>query len=189
MNEPLRGRSSCGQWAKTRIVVDLACIQALASSESIHLALPCSRHRHILPRKTVDYEDCDLPHSGLRERCFGKRCICPIPKTGSFDEMAKMTLNILPTKTRGCAPQSPETDEHAENGGYPSDKTTVCQEHRFRHPDSWKTHILAAMILVCTIADWTLQILNQDNGVQCQQEHRQVDTQHAQGAVIRQLST
>ena len=42
---------------------------------------------------------------------------------------------IVPTKTRGCAPQSPETDEIDENGGCPSDKTRVCQEHRFRHPD------------------------------------------------------
>ena len=38
-------------------------------------------------------------------------------------------------KTRGCAPQSPETDENDENGGCPSDKTRVCQKHRFRHPD------------------------------------------------------
>ena len=49
--------------------------------------------------------------------------------------MAKMTIDILPTKARGCAPQSPETDENDENGGCPSDKTTVCQKHRFRHPD------------------------------------------------------
>ena len=46
--------------------------------------------------------------------------------------MAKMTVYILPTKTRGCAPQSPETDE---NGGCPSDKTRVCQKQGFRHPD------------------------------------------------------
>ena len=50
--------------------------------------------------------------------------------------MAKMTIYILPTKTRGCAPQSPETDENDENGGCPSDKTRVCQEQGFRHPDS-----------------------------------------------------
>ena len=49
--------------------------------------------------------------------------------------MAKMTIYILPTKTRGCAPQSPETDENDENGGCPSDKTRVCQKQGFRHPD------------------------------------------------------
>ena len=46
-----------------------------------------------------------------------------------------MTVYILPTKTRGCAPQSPETDEDDENGGCPSDKTRVCQKQGFRHPD------------------------------------------------------
>ena len=46
--------------------------------------------------------------------------------------MAKMTVYILPTKTRGCAPQSPETDENDENGGCPSDKTRVCQKQGFR---------------------------------------------------------
>ena len=40
----------------------------------------------------------------------------------------KMTIYILPTKTRGCGPQSPEADENDEN---PSAKTRVCQEHRF----------------------------------------------------------
>ena len=49
--------------------------------------------------------------------------------------MAKMTIYILPTKTRGHAPQSPETDENDENGGCPSDKTRVCQKQGFRHPD------------------------------------------------------
>ena len=46
--------------------------------------------------------------------------------------MAKMTIYILPTKTRGCAPQSPETDENDENGGCPSDKTRVYQKQGFR---------------------------------------------------------
>ena len=49
-------------------------------------------------------------------------------------KMAKMTIYVLPTKTRG--PQSQETDENDENGGCPSDKTTVCQKHCFRHPDN-----------------------------------------------------
>ena len=49
--------------------------------------------------------------------------------------MAKMTIYILPTKTRGCAPQSPETDENDENGECPSDKTRVYQKQGFRHPD------------------------------------------------------
>ena len=42
-----------------------------------------------------------------------------------------MTIYILPTKTRGCAPQSPETDENDENGGCLSDKTRVCQKKGF----------------------------------------------------------
>ena len=50
--------------------------------------------------------------------------------------MAKMTIYILPTKTRGCAPQGPETDENDANGGCPSDKTRVCQKQGFRHPDA-----------------------------------------------------
>ena len=49
--------------------------------------------------------------------------------------MAKMTVYILPTKTRGCAPQSPETGENDENGGCLSDKTRVCQRQGFRHPE------------------------------------------------------
>ena len=50
--------------------------------------------------------------------------------------MAKMTIYILPTKTRGCAPQSPETDENDENDGCPSGKTRVCQKQGFlrSHP-------------------------------------------------------
>ena len=49
--------------------------------------------------------------------------------------MAIMTIYILPTQTRGCAPQSPETDENDENGGCPSGKTRVFQKQGFRHPD------------------------------------------------------
>ena len=49
--------------------------------------------------------------------------------------MAKMTIYILPTKTRGCAPQSPETNGNDENGRCPSDKTRVCQKQGFRHPE------------------------------------------------------
>ena len=44
-------------------------------------------------------------------------------------KVAKMTIYILPTKTRGCRPQSPETDGNDENGGCPSDKATVCENH------------------------------------------------------------
>ena len=43
----------------------------------------------------------------------------------------KSTVSWTPkchTKTRGCAPQSPETDENDENSGCPSDKTRVCQK-------------------------------------------------------------
>ena len=39
--------------------------------------------------------------------------------------MAKVTICILPTKTRGCAAQSPETDENDENGGL-----SLRQNHR-----------------------------------------------------------
>ena len=49
-------------------------------------------------------------------------------------KMAKMTIDILPTKTRGCGPQSPETDENDENGGCPSDKTRVCTKPGFSPP-------------------------------------------------------
>ena len=59
----------------------------------------------------------------------------PYRKQVVLTKMAKMTIYILPTKTRGCAPQSPETDENDENGGCPSDKTRVCQKQGFRHPD------------------------------------------------------
>ena len=38
-------------------------------------------------------------------------------------------------KNKGLWSSEPETDENDENGGCPSDKTTVCQKHRFRHPD------------------------------------------------------
>ena len=62
--------------------------------------------------------------------------VCPLPRTGGFDEkMAKMTICILHTKTRGLAPETPETDEHDESGGCHPGKTTVCQKHRSRHPE------------------------------------------------------
>ena len=64
-------------------------------------------------------------------------CSQPLPKTvvvltknGENDD-----LHSTPTKTRGCAPQSPETDENDENGGCPSDKTRVYQKQGFRHPE------------------------------------------------------
>ena len=42
---------------------------------------------------------------------------------GTFARSYSVSMYILPTRTRGCAPRRPETDE---NGGCPSDKTTVC---------------------------------------------------------------
>ena len=46
-----------------------------------------------------------------------------------------MTIHILPIKTRGFAPHTPDIDENNENGGCHSSKTSVRQKHRFRHPD------------------------------------------------------
>ena len=47
-----------------------------------------------------------------------------------------MTICILPTKKdKGLRSSEPETAENDENDGCPSDKTTVCQKHCFRHPD------------------------------------------------------
>ena len=43
----------------------------------------------------------------------------------------EMRIYILPTKTSS----DPETDDNDENGGCHSGKTTICQKHRFRHPD------------------------------------------------------
>ena len=43
-----------------------------------------------------------------------------------------MTIYILPTKTRGCAPQSLATDE---NGGCLRQNPHLPKKHRFRHPD------------------------------------------------------
>ena len=51
---------------------------------------------------------------------------CPLPITGGFDEKWRKRRFTLPTKIRGCAPQTPETDKNDENGRCPSDKTTVC---------------------------------------------------------------
>ena len=61
--------------------------------------------------------------------------LAPYRRQVILTKMAKMTIYILPTKTRGCASQSPETNENDENGGCPSDKTRVCQKQGFRHPD------------------------------------------------------
>ena len=68
--------------------------------------------------------------SGLWKRCFWKTVFCPLPKIGVLTKNGKN--DVLPTKTRGCAPHSPETDENDENGGCPSDKTTVCQKRRLK---------------------------------------------------------
>ena len=69
----------------------------------------------------------EIPSRNLRE------------KRPVFANNAEMTIHILPTKTRGCAPRSPEADENNKNGGCPSDKTTVCQKHCFRHPEECLT--------------------------------------------------
>ena len=68
--------------------------------------------------------------------------LSPTENRWFWRKMAKMTIYILPTKTRGCAPHSPETDEKDENGGCPSDKTRVYQKQSFRHPDKWVLHTL-----------------------------------------------
>ena len=41
--------------------------------------------------------------------------------------MAKMTIYILPTKTRGCAPQSPETTKMTKMAGVPQTKPPFAQ--------------------------------------------------------------
>ena len=74
--------------------------------------------------------------SGLWKRCFWKTVfLSPTENRWFWRKMAKMTIYILPTKTRGCASQSPEADDNDENGGCPSDKTRVFQKQGFRHPD------------------------------------------------------
>ena len=83
-----------------------------------------------LPSKVLEF--CQ----GCRNGRFGKRSFCPLPKTGGFDEnWRKFRYCILPTKTRDFAPRTPEIDENDENGGCHPSKMTVCQKHRFRHPD------------------------------------------------------
>ena len=56
--------------------------------------------------------------SGLWKRCFWKTVFLPPTENRWFwRKMAKMTIYILPTKTRGCAPQSlDKNDENGENG-------------------------------------------------------------------------
>ena len=73
---------------------------------------------------------------GCKNSVFGIRCFCLLLKTGGFDEeMAKMTIYILPITARGFAPHTPETDKKDENDKNHSSKNTVFQKHRFHHPE------------------------------------------------------
>ena len=70
-----------------------------------------------------------LQFQGCENSVFGKRCFCPLPKTGSFDEKWH--------KNKGLHSSEPRNRRNDENGGCPADTTRVCQTHRFRHPDNW----------------------------------------------------
>ena len=63
--------------------------------------------------------------------------------------MAKMAIYILPQKEGAGAPKPTKM---TTNGGCPSDKTTVCQKHRFRHPEFWGRNVRQEMV-VATILD------------------------------------
>ena len=70
--------------------------------------------------------------------------------------MAETTIYILPIKTMGFAPHTPETDENDENGGCHSSKTTVRQKDGFHHPELEKK---ASNDLICfATLSWSLQL-------------------------------
>ena len=63
---------------------------------------------------------------GGTNRVFGKPCLCPLPKRGRFDENGENDeFAFYPLKTRVFAPQTPENNENAENGGCHSGKGMV----------------------------------------------------------------
>ena len=59
---------------------------------------------------------------------FRKRCSCPLPKAGGFDE------KILPIKTRGFAPQTREGDENDEMADVSQAKPLFAQSTAFATP-------------------------------------------------------
>ena len=80
---------------------------------------------------------------------FGKRCFCPLLKAAGFDEKwRKRRFTFYPHK-KGLRSSEPGNRRKWRNGGCPPDKTTVCQKHRFRHPDKTRER---GMGLQCTSA-------------------------------------
>ena len=59
-------------------------------------------------------------------------------ETGGFDAKNGENDDLHSThKNKGLCSSEPETDENDENGGCPSNKTSVYQKQGFRHPDFW----------------------------------------------------
>ena len=139
MSVPCRGRTCPETWCDVSAQASQTpSQQGLVSDDGScsvpHFVADTSCENPLLADEFV----CQFSGSGLRKRCFWKTVFLPPTENRWFwGKMAKMTVYILPTKTRGCAPRSPETDENDENGGCPSDKTRVCQKQGFRHPDWW----------------------------------------------------
>ena len=74
-------------------------------------------------------------NQGCANGVFGKQCFCPLPETGGFDEKwrkRRFTFYLHKQVVALLRAWKPEEDD--ENGGCASDKATVCQEQRFRHP-------------------------------------------------------
>ena len=98
---------------------------------------------------------------------FGKRCFCPLPKTGGFDEKwRKWRFYILPTKQGALLLRRRKPTKNDENGGRHSGKTTVCQKHHFRrHGWFWflvmasvKGMFAASKSSTAKLRIWTLRI-------------------------------
>ena len=74
---------------------------------------------------------------GCRNGRFGKRCFCPLPKTGGLDEnRRKVSFCIPPTKKKRFCSSEREIDENDENDGRHPGKMTVFQKHRFDNLDN-----------------------------------------------------
>ena len=77
-----------------------------------------------------------LENQGCENGVFGKRCFCPLPKTGGFDEKwRKLQLTFYPRKQVVALLRARKPTKMTRMAGVPQTKQlfTVCQKRRFRH--------------------------------------------------------
>ena len=100
--------------------------------------------------------------------CVRKRWFCPPLLKPRWFWLAMAKKYCPPAKRRGFAPQTPETDEkNAENGGCHSGRTTVCQKHRFCHPEKRAWYLPKRRVGIARRLLWSAsQVVQEDRTMQ-----------------------